>query len=34
MYVADVKDFGPLIRGELDKPVFDLEDTIRKNKNA
>ncbi|MDQ0204110.1 hypothetical protein [Pectinatus haikarae] len=33
-YVADVKDAGPLIRSELDKPVFDLEDAIRKNKNA
>lgn len=31
-YISDIKDIGPLLRGELDKPVFDLEAAIEKEK--
>lgn len=30
-YIADIKYIGPLLRGELDKPVFDLEAAIKED---
>ena len=32
-YVANIKDIRPLLYGELDVPVFDLEAAIKQHKN-